>query len=158
MSACLCPNSGMIEFDEFLDIMWDIKHAKGSARGLLFRRAGVFLEGTLAAAQTVLQNKRPRMNAPHGLLLLRGDDVDADRKSGGTRAGTLSTTTANSMVTSAASGQQRDDQEASKQPVKRLDNFAVTATTTLAAAMTRGKKAALSFLPKLTGKTTTWRG
>lgn len=150
----------MVEFDEFLDIMWDIKHAKGGARGLLFRRAGVLLEGTLAAAQTALQNKRQKMNAPRGLLLSRGDDVDADRKSGRARDGSQSTTTANSTVTLAPSGLglQRDEQGASKQLVKQRQNLAATATTTLAAAMTRGKEAAISFLPKLTGKTLTWRG
>lgn len=47
-------NSGTIEFDEFLDIMWDIKHAKGSAQGALLRVAGVFLGDTLAAAQAAL--------------------------------------------------------------------------------------------------------
>lgn len=148
----------MVEFDEFLDIMWDIKHAKGGARGLLFRRAGVLLEGTLAAAQTALQNKRQKMNAPRGLLLSRGDDVDADRKSGRARDGSQSTTTANPTVALAASGLQRDEQGASKQLVKQRQNLAATATTTLAAAMTRGKEAAISFLPKLTGKTLTWRG
>lgn len=47
----------MIEFDEFLDIMWDIKHAKGHARGRLFRKAGVLLGDTLANAQTVVKRQ-----------------------------------------------------------------------------------------------------
>lgn len=149
-------DSGTIEFDEFLDIMWDIKHAKGSARGLLFRRAGVLLGGTFAAAQSALQTKRQeRSTASHGLLL-RGSDTDAERKSGRQRDGSQSTTTANSTATSAALEQQQEEHAGSKQLVKQRHFLATTATTTVAAAVIRGKEAALSFLPKLTGKTVTW--
>lgn len=47
----------MVEFDEFLDIMWDVKHARGAARGALFRRAGVIMGGTLSAAQAALKRQ-----------------------------------------------------------------------------------------------------
>lgn len=46
--------SGKVDFDEFLDIMWKVEHAKG-ARSVLFRRTEAFVEGSFAAAQVALK-------------------------------------------------------------------------------------------------------
>ena len=152
-------NSGMIEFDEFLDIMWDVKHAKGSARGLLFGRAGVFLEGTLAAAQAALQSKRQQMRTPGssasglGGLFSQAQGAKADETTSLTSHGSQSHAT-DSMGSSIASAEQREEQE----PVVLQKRQMAVTTTPLSAAMARGKEAAICILPKLAGKTMKWRG
>lgn len=149
----------MIEFDEFLDILWDVKHAKGNARGLLFSRAGVFLEGTLAAAQRALRNKRQQMRTPLsgasglGGISSHGHDDTMSSASHASHA-------TNSTAPSSASGEQPDIQEQPNKLALRQRNYAaMIMTTPFSAAMTRGKEAALSILPKLSGKTIKkWRG
>lgn len=163
-SSCCCarPCSGMIEFDEFLDIMWDVKHAKGSSRGLLFSRAGVFLEGTLAAAQAALLSKRQQVRTPLtgasglGGFFSHGHDAQGDGALFASQGSHGHAT--NSMASSTASGEQREEQEQPTQQLVVQERQLAMTTTTLSAAMMRGKEAALSILPKLSSKTAKWRG
>lgn len=146
--CCTRPNSGTIEFDEFLDIMWDVKHAKGPSRGLLFSRAGVFLEGTLAAAQAALLSKRQQMKTPGGPVS-HGYDTKAEGKLSASH-GSHSHTTNSTASSATSSGEQPDEQEQQpKQQVLHQRQLATTTTTTFSAAMTKAKEAALSILPYL---------
>lgn len=145
--------------------MWDIKHAKGSARGLLFRRAGVFLEGTLDVAQAAL---RKQMKTPTGGLMSRphtrgGRDDDDNtecnsstdpkntERSYTTRS--TGTTSAKIAVTEQPQLHEQPQQQRHQQSLQRLQQQRPLAavTTTLSAAIARGKEAAFSYFPKLSG-------
>lgn len=155
-------HSGMIEFDEFLDIMWDVKHAKGRAQGLLFSRAGIFLEGTLHAAQAALQSKRQQMRTPLGGasglggLLSHRHDTKADGMSFASRGSDSLATNAAASASSISSGEKKREEQ--DQPIVLQKRQMAMTRTTLSAAMARGKEAAISALPKLSGKTMKWRG
>eukprot|EP00904_Undaria_pinnatifida_P005563 jgi/Undpi1/2136/HiC_scaffold_12.g05522.m1 len=47
--------NGIIEFDEFLDIMWNTKHVPGASRGALLKSVDLFTRGALASAQAKLK-------------------------------------------------------------------------------------------------------
>ncbi|CAM9532722.1 unnamed protein product [Hapterophycus canaliculatus] len=146
-------HSGAVEFDEFLDIMWDIKRA----RGLLLSRAGVFLEETLSAAHATLRSKKRQAIARPSPGEDRGD----------LRRSRTSTTSASSILsTEEESGegeenltkgqhqQQQQLQQQQQQPSQELAAAPTTATTikSLSATMARRKEAALSFFPRTARK------
>ena len=141
--------------------MWDVKHAKGGARGLLFSRAGIFLEGTLHAAQVALQNKRRQMKTPSsgasglGGLFLHRQDTAVSLASHGSHSHATDSTA--SSLTS--SGEQKEEQQEHPVQEAALQKRQTAATTaSLSAAMARGKEAAISILPKLSIKTMKWTG
>lgn len=150
----------MVEFDEFLDIMWDIKHAKGRARGLLFRRAGILLEGTFAAAQAALRGKTPRLQQVKAFTSVREGDVKVPSAAGTvSRQGRIDTS--HTIATSTATGEegQQHGQESLPQERQQAAASAAVKTTSIAGAIVaRGKEATLSFLPKITVKKMTWKG
>ncbi|CAN0071552.1 unnamed protein product [Ectocarpus sp. 4 AP-2014] len=153
-------NSGMVEFDEFLDIMWDIKHAKGRARGLLFGRAGIFLEGTIAAAQAALRGKTPRrQHVKTSASVGEGGVKVPSATRTGSRQERLDTS--NTTATSIATGEEGQQHGQEGPPQERQEAAPATAvktTSVTGAIVARGKEATLSFLPKITVKKMTWKG
>lgn len=136
--------SGAIEFDEFLDIVWDIKHA----RGLLLSRAGVFLEETLSAAQAALLSKM-RQNMK---LSLPGEHR-GDLRS---RTSTTSATTILSMEDESNEEEkvmivQGRQQQPTRSAVAATATKVITAKA-LSSTVAWGKEAALSLFPKIARK------
>lgn len=151
----------MVEFDEFLDIMWDIKHAKGRARGLLFGRAGIFLEGTFAAAQAALRGKTPRRQQVKTSTSVGEGEVKVPSA---TRTGSrqerldTSNTTATSIATGEEGQQHGQDGLPQERQQAAVPVAAVKTISVAGAIVARGKEATLSFLPKITVKKMTWKG
>ncbi|CAB1096090.1 unnamed protein product [Ectocarpus sp. CCAP 1310/34] len=152
--------SGMVEFDEFLDIMWDIKHAKGKARGLLFGRAGIFLEGTFAAAQAAHRGKTPRRQQVKTSTSV-GEGEDKVPSATRTRSRQERLDTSNTTATSIATmeeGQQHGQEDLLQDRQQAAPAAAVKTTSVAGTIVARGKEATLSFLPKITVKKMTWKG